>query len=155
MTSWLDPTRIVATCPRGCAPTLEKELRALGWPGARAVGEDAAEVEGNLADAMRMNLRSRVAGRVLFEVAAFEAETADDLYEGVRELPWEEWIGLDYPMHWRVGGRGPDDARFAALRCKDGVADRMRAKLGRRPDASPGERGAACLSAHWEEGGAT
>jgi putative N6-adenine-specific DNA methylase len=135
---------------------LEKEARAVGFEGASAVGAEAVELEGDLADAMRLNLWSRVAGRVLFEVAAFEARTPDELYEGVAELPWEDWLRVDRPMHWRGSARGVEcDVRYALLRCKDAVADRFMARRGRRPNATPDPEGAACMALRWEEGGAT
>ena len=156
MTDWSEKTRIVMTCNRGCAGALAKEARGLGFGGAAEAGPEAVELEGDLADAMRLNLWSRVAGRVLFEVAAFEAWTPDELYEGVAELPWEDWLRLDRPMHWRGSARGVGcDARYALLRCKDAVADRFTARRGRRPDATPNPDGAACMALRWEDGGAT
>lgn len=156
MMDWNEKTRIVLTCCRGCAGALAREVRGLGFDGVAEDGPEAVSVEGDLADAMRLNLWSRTAGRVLFEVAAFEAETPDELYEGVSELPWEDWLRLDRPMHWRGSARGVEcDARYALLRCKDAVADRFTARRGRRPDATPDPDGAACLALRWEDGGAT
>lgn len=153
---WTEKTRIAVTCNRGCAGALAKEARELGYGGAAEAGPEVVELEGDLTDAMRLNLWSRVAGRVLFEVAAFEAGTPDELYEGVAELPWEDWLRPDRPMHWRGSARGVAcDVRYALLRCKDAVADRFRARRGRRPDATPDPGGAACMALRWEDGGAT
>jgi len=155
VTDWSEKTRIVLPCNRGCAGALAKEVRALGFAGAAPAGNDAVELDGDLTDAMRLNLWSRVAGRVLFEVAAFGAETPDELYEGVAALPWEEWLRLDRPFHWRGTASGVRcDARYALLRCKDAVADRFFSRRGRRPDSSASPEGAACLSLRWVDGGA-
>lgn len=40
----------------------------------------------------RANLRSRFAERILLELGRFPARTFDELFEGVRALPWERFI---------------------------------------------------------------
>lgn len=91
---WSDKTWIVATCGRGCAGALQGELCALGFE-PQEVSPTAVGVEGNLQEAMRLNLWLRTANRVLFEVAGFEIDSADDLYAAARELPWEMWLRGD------------------------------------------------------------
>lgn len=149
---WGEKTRIVLTCGRGCAGAVAKELAGLGYAAETAEDGSAAETEGNLRDAMRLNLWSRTANRVLFEVGAFEAGDAEELYEGVAGLPWELWLRDDTPIHWRGAARaeGLRDGRYALLKCKDAVADRFREKRGRRPDASKNPAGASCLSLQWD-----
>ena len=149
---WGEKTRIVLTCGRGCAGAVAKELAGLGYAAETAEDGSAAETEGNLRDAMRLNLWSRTANRVLFEVGAFEAGDAEELYEGVAGLPWELWLRDDTPIHWRGAARaeGLRDGRYALLKCKDAVADRFREKRGRRPDASKSPAGASCLSLQWD-----
>lgn len=149
---WGEKTRIVLTCGRGCAGAVAKELAGLGYAAETAEDGSAAETEGNLRDAMRLNLWSRTANRVLFEVGAFDAGDAEELYEGVAGLPWELWLRDDTPIHWRGAARaeGLRDGRYALLKCKDAVADRFREKRGRRPDASKSPAGASCLSLQWD-----
>jgi putative N6-adenine-specific DNA methylase len=149
---WGEKTRIVLTCGRGCAGAVVKELARLGYSAETAEDGSAAETEGNLRGAMRMNLWLRTANRVLFEVGAFEAGDAEELYEGVAGLPWELWLRDDVPIHWRGAARaeGLRDSRYALLKCKDAVADRFREKRGRRPDASKSPAGASCLSLQWD-----
>lgn len=153
---WDGTTKIVLTCGRGCAGALAKEAAGLGYNVESSEGaeDSAVEVEGNLRDAMRLNLWLRTANRVLFEVAAFETEDAEELYEGVAGLPWELWLRDDTPIHWRGAARaeGLRDGRYALLKCKDAVADRFRAKRGHRPDASKSPAGASCLSLQWFDG---
>ena len=87
--NWTEKTWIVATCGRGCADVLKAELKTLGYE-PQDVSATSVGLEGDLRDAMRLNLWLRSANRVLFEVAGFEIDSADDLYEAVRSLPWEE-----------------------------------------------------------------
>ena len=149
---WSEKTWIVATCGRGGAGVLEGELRALGYE-PQAVSATAVGVEGDLRDAMRLNLWLRSANRVLFEVAGFEIDSPDDLHAVVRDLPWEEWLRPDVPFHVHGTARHETirDSRFAVLRCKDAIADRFVDATGARPDSSATPEGAACVALHWQE----
>lgn len=145
---------LLITCPRGLAPFLRAEVEALGLGPVR---ERPAGVEcaGTLADAPRLNLFLRTGHRVLVRLADFRAATTDALYAGVRDLPWETHFDPDGRFFVNGSARHPclRDPRFALLRAKDAVADRMRMKCGRRPDSGPGEEGAAGLFVHWSENG--
>jgi 23S rRNA G2445 N2-methylase RlmL len=84
-------------------------------------------------------LWSRVAMRVLVELAAFKAGNADDLYHGVRGVRWTEH--LDQKTTFAVSASVQDNASlrhsgFVALKVKDAVADALRDELGARPDVS-------------------
>ena len=41
----------------------------------------------------RANIRSRFAERIQILVGSFEAHTFEELFQGVKALPWEQWIG--------------------------------------------------------------
>ncbi|MDY0144709.1 MAG: class I SAM-dependent RNA methyltransferase [Kiritimatiellia bacterium] len=150
--AWSEKTWIVATCGRGCTGALKGELRALGFD-PQEVSPTAVGVEGNLQDAMRLNLWLRTANRVLFEVAGFEIDSADDLYAAARELPWEMWLRGDVPFH--IHGVAQHDSirdpRFALLRCKDAIADRFVDRTGARPNSTSTPDGAACVALYWKE----
>ena len=144
---WTEKTWIVATCGRGCADVLKAELRALGYA-PQDVSATSVGLEGDLRDAMRLNLWLRSANRVLFEVAGFEIDSADDLYEAVRTLPWEDWLRRDVPFHVHGVAQHETirDPRFAVLRCKDAIADRFVEATGARPDSTAAAEGAACVA---------
>lgn len=149
---WSEKTGIVATCGRGCAEALKGELRVLGYE-PQDVSPTAVGLEGNLRDAMRLNLWLRTANRILFEVAGFEIDSAGELYEAVRELPWEEWLRGDVPFHVHGVAQHESirDPRFAVLRCKDAVADRFVARTGARPDSTATPAGAAGVALYWKQ----
>lgn len=157
---WTSPTRLVVTTSRGCEQALATELRTLGLaplpPSDPEVpARDAVALDGDLTTAMRINLWSRTAHRVLFELAAFEAFSPDELYAQVAELPWDLYLRPDRPFRWTASVADIPalrDPRFALLRCKDAVADRFVDRLGRRPDAQGTPDGAACLHLHWHDG---
>ena len=41
----------------------------------------------------RANIRCRYAERILINMGSFEAHSFEDLFQGVKNLPWENWIG--------------------------------------------------------------
>lgn len=43
----------------------------------------------------RANIGSRYSERVEILLARFEARSFEELFQGVRALPWEDWIGSD------------------------------------------------------------
>ena len=73
-----------------------RELRALGIDARGEVG--GARFTATPADAFRANLYLRTADRVLLCVGRFPARSFEELFEGVRALPWEDFL--------------PPDARF-------------------------------------------
>ncbi len=146
---------LIVTCGRGAAPMLAQELAALGFA-ARAVDDTAWRVPGALAEAMRLNLCLRSAQRVLLPVARVAARTPDELYAGLASEPWENLLHPDgyFSITTGVDMPGIRDPRFAALRAKDAIADRMVKACGKRPD-SGGDRNQSVLHLHWRENEAT
>jgi putative N6-adenine-specific DNA methylase len=126
------------TCAKGTEGALRKELVALRI---RAPRGDTGGVSfaGSFEDGMKVCLWSRVAMRVLLEVAAFPAPHADALYAGARAVPWTDH--LDTGTTFAVSASVQDNpslrhSGFAALKVKDAVADALRDALGARPDVS-------------------
>ena len=80
----------------------------------------------------RVNICSRFAERVQILVGSFEARTFEELFQGTKALPWEEWIGsLDaFP----VKGYSINSALFSTRDCqaiiKKAVVERMKSKYG-------------------------
>lgn len=90
-----------------------------------------------LADfAMRLNLESRLAQRVLWRVASRVYRHEDDIYQLARTVNWSEWITPRNTIRVDVTSRRShlQSLNFAALRVKDAVCDDMRDRFGERPD---------------------
>jgi len=140
---------MLTTCARGIAPVLEGELQSLGFPVLRSEPM-AVETRGSLADAMLLNLYLRTCQRVLLQLAEFVAVSSDDLYRGASEFAWEEILLPDEPLSLRGSISAPAirDPRFAVLKCKDAIVDRLRSKLGKRPNTGSDTSGAAVF-VHW------
>ena len=150
MTIWEKKSRIVITCAKEIPPYLGKEVLSLGLP---VVSEGVADIEteGTMHDAMRLNLFLRTGQRVLFLLESFEAEWPDQLYQELLQIPWEEIIPADGYLSVTSSVETPNikDSRFANLKCKDAIVDRMNEELGRRPDSGPG-RDKSVIHLYWK-----
>lgn len=139
------------TCPRGLAEILADEIRTLGLP-VEGIGESAVETRGGLPEARRLNLWLRTGHRVLLRLGGFPARSPDDLLRGASALPWEDW----FDPYGRFTVRGEalttavTDSRYALLKLKDAIADRMRERCGRRPDSGSDPRDAAAAFLWWQ-----
>jgi putative N6-adenine-specific DNA methylase len=85
---------LIATTAFGLEKIVKNEVKALGFESIR-VTEGRVEFDAQLSDIPRANLWLRSADRVLLKMGEFEARTFDELFEGVRALPWENWITRD------------------------------------------------------------
>lgn len=84
----------VATCLFGLESLLGEEIDALGYKRLETI-DGRVRFEGDEHAAARCNIWLRTAERLFIEVGRTPAYTFDDLYEGVRAMPWEEYIGKD------------------------------------------------------------
>ena len=75
-------------CLFGLEGLVGNELRHMG---AEDVSPENGRVyfRGTEADIARVNLRSRFGERLLLVLGRFEARSFDELFEGVKALPWE------------------------------------------------------------------
>ena len=126
--------RLFATAAKGTEPALRDELRELRLRGVRA-DRGGVHFEGDRIDAVRACLWSRVAARVLLEVASFEAGDAAALYEGVRAVDWTEWMTARTTLAVRATCRSSrlTHSQFIAQKTKDAIVDALRDRLGARP----------------------
>ena len=149
--TFLRNATIRVTGPRGGAELLAEEIQALGL-GVSGIQADAVELQGTLADCMRLNLFLRAASRVFFRLGAFSADSPDTLYRQVREIAWEEVLtpATPFSVHGFVRHPSIKDSRFANLKVKDAVADRFAARFGRRPNSGP-DRSRFVVFLHWEK----
>ena len=132
--------KILITCAKGIPPFLKEELLKLGFP---VLSETLAgiETEGTIDDTMRLNLHLRTGHRVLFLLREFIAADADALYLAVSEIVWEDYIDEDgyFSVTSSVDNPTIRDSRYANVKCKDAIADRIKEKRGKRPDSGPAQ----------------
>ena len=79
-------------CAAGVEALLADEVMRL-MPDARVEAvRGGVSLDGGIADVMRLNLESRLAQRVLIEVAHGAYRNEDDLYALARGVDWRLWI---------------------------------------------------------------
>jgi 23S rRNA G2445 N2-methylase RlmL len=149
MSFWARKSRIVITCAKGVPPFLKQELLSLGFS-VLSAGMAEVETEGTMEDALRLNLLIRTGQRVLFLLESFNVKTPDELYKRVSRINWEDYIPEDgyFSVTSSVHNPTIKDSRFANVKCKDAVVDRIKEKRGRRPDTGP-ERDRIVVHLYW------
>jgi 23S rRNA G2445 N2-methylase RlmL len=141
---------ILITCAKGITPFLKQELLDLGFTvSAETVAGIATE--GSLDDTLRLNLWLRTGHRVLFLLREFTAHDADALYRQVSKITWEDYIAEDgyVCVTSSVDNPGIRDSRYANVKCKDAIVDRIREKHGRRPDSGP-DQDRVVVNLYWK-----
>jgi len=132
---------VFVTALRGTEVALRDELRELGFRGARADrgGARVPALGGReLEVAFQICLGTRIGVRVLVPVGDFQATTPEALYEGVAAIEWERWLDAKTTLAVSSVSRDSElgHERFVALKSKDAIVDRLRDRLGARPDVN-------------------
>ncbi len=130
------PDFLFVTCANGSEELLAEEcIRIVGANQGVVAGRGGVMVDESVENAMRLNLRSRIAQRVLWPMVDGDYRDEHDLYDLGRRINWSEWITPDETIRVDVTAqRSPlQSLNFAALRIKDAVCDVMREMAGARP----------------------
>ncbi len=129
-----------ATCPRGLEAVLAQELATLGAQDTQPADAGVA-FQGDFVSAMRANLESRIASRILWQVGTGAYRTEQHLYDAARDLPWSRWMRVEQTFRVETGAnRCPlKSLDFVTLRVKDALCDQFRDKTGRRPSVDTRE----------------
>lgn len=90
MNTW----ELVAPCHFGLEAVTKREIYDLGYEITR-VEDGRVTFAGDAEAICRANIHLRSAERVLLQVGRFTATTFDELFEGIRALPWEDYIPKD------------------------------------------------------------
>jgi len=116
-------------CLFGLEGLCADELKRLGMTDVRAENGHVG-FSGGLADIARANINLRTGERVLLTAGVTNADSFDMLFEGVRAMPWEEFIPADgaFPVKGHSLGSKlhsiPDCQRII----KKAIAERLKAK---------------------------
>ena len=91
---------LYATATFGVESVVARELTHLGYSDT-ATEDGHIHFSGTVEDICRTNLWLRTAGRVFLQIGRFTAFTFDQLFEGVKALPWEEWLpeNAEFPVN--------------------------------------------------------
>ncbi|MNO13571.1 Ribosomal RNA large subunit methyltransferase L [compost metagenome] len=93
---------LIATAPMGLEAVVARELKELGYTDT-VVENGRVNFKGDLIDICKCNLWLRTSDRILIKMGEFKAVTFDDLFEGTKALPWQEWIPIhgEFPVEGR------------------------------------------------------
>jgi 23S rRNA (guanine2445-N2)-methyltransferase / 23S rRNA (guanine2069-N7)-methyltransferase len=91
---------------------------------------------GGLGVGYRACLHSRLANRIILQLSEFAASSADDLYDGIANLPWCDHLAPSSTLAIDFSGRSEDirNTQFGAQRCKDAIVDVFRSRGLSRPN---------------------
>jgi 23S rRNA G2445 N2-methylase RlmL len=143
--------RILITCSKGIPPFLKEEVLTLGFP-VLEVSSASVTTEGKMDDVLRLNMFIKTGQRVLYLLKECEARNPDELYREVHSIEWEDYIDKDGYICVTSSVENPSirDSRYANLKCKDAIVDRMIETCGRRPD-SGSERDRTVIFLYWKD----
>ena len=137
----MNQLQLFLPCAAGVEDYLAAEVHGLTG----LMGEDLLTRRGGVLvraswrDAMRLNLHSRLAQRVLVQLSYTEYRNEQDLYRAASEVAWEIWFTPKQSIKVEVTAQHSplNSLNFAALKIKDAVCDRFRDKAnGVRPDVN-------------------
>lgn len=88
---------LIAPCHFGLEAVLKREITDIGLEIVE-VSDGRVTFKGDVSAIAKANIFIRTAERILIKVGSFHAETFDELFEGTKALPWDEFL--------------PDDGKF-------------------------------------------
>jgi putative N6-adenine-specific DNA methylase len=84
----------IVPCHFGLEAVLKKEITELGYE-ILSVEDGRVTFAGDAQALCRANIFLRSGERVLIKIGSFHAETFEELFQGTKALPWEEYIPKD------------------------------------------------------------
>ena len=121
----------VIPCLLGVESVIAEEMRSLGAE--NVVAENGRVLfSGDESILARANICSRYSERIQILVGTFEARSFEELFQGTKNLPWEQWIGK--ADAFPVKGYSINSALFSVSDCqsiiKKAVVERLKSKYG-------------------------
>jgi putative N6-adenine-specific DNA methylase len=126
--------RFFAPCPRGLEEVLSDELAALGAEHI-SITDGGVGFSGVFELGQRACLWSRVASRVLWQVADGEYRVEDDIYRLARTVDWPHMFASHHTIRVETNAiRSPlKSLDFVTLKVKDAIVDKFRVAMNSRP----------------------
>lgn len=123
-----------ATCPRGLEALLVRELKTSGAKSIKQTDGGVAFL-GDASVCYHINLHSRIATRVLWQVAKGKYSSEEDLFDATYKVNWPNWFNVRHDFMVKVTGvKCPlKSLEFATLKIKDAICDKFRQAVGSRP----------------------
>lgn len=126
--------RLIAKTFHGLEEVLFKELEQLGAEEIRVL-KRAVSFVGDKALLYKANLHLRTATRVILPIHKFSAKDTDELYKGIQEIDWSEYISPKdtIAIDSTISSEDFKHSQFVTYRVKDAIVDQFFYKTGDRP----------------------
>lgn len=123
--------KLMATAAMGLESIVASEIKDLGYECRTENGK--VYFEGDEEAIARTNMWLRVGDRVRLIVGEFKAYTFDELFEGTKALPWEQFLPVD--AAFPVAGKSVKSKLFSVPDCqaivKKAIVERLKDAYGR------------------------
>ena len=125
---------LIAKTFQGLEEVLAKELTELGADDIQ-IGRRMVSFTGDKRMMYRANFCLRTAVRILKPIKHFKANTADEVYENIKSIAWENYLDntKSFAVDAVVFSNEFRHSKFVAYKVKDAIVDYFRDKTGERP----------------------
>lgn len=128
---------LIAKTFMGLEPILAKELTELGANNVE-IGRRMVSFTGSKELMYRANFQLHTAIRILKPIKHFNATTADEVYDAVKSVDWNDYLDVKktFAVDSVVFSEEFRHSKFVAYKVKDAIADQFRESTGMRPNVS-------------------
>ena len=126
---------MIAKTFQGLEEVLAQELTELGADEVE-IGRRMVSFKGDKEMLYRANFCLRTAVRILKPIRHFSAQDADQVYETVKSIRWEDYLDTDktFAVDAVVFSEEFRHSKFVSYKVKDAIVDYFREKTGNRPN---------------------
>ena len=125
---------MIAKTFQGLEEILAEELTALGANDIQ-IGRRMVSFTGDKRMMYKANFCLRTAIRILKPIKNFTAKDADEVYNQIQAIPWEEYLNVNktFAIDAVVFSDEFRHSKFVSYKVKDAIVDYFRDKTGKRP----------------------
>ena len=125
---------MIAKTFQGLEEILAEELTALGANDIQ-IGRRMVSFTGDKRMMYKANFCLRTAIRILKPIKNFTAKDADEVYNQIQTIPWEEYLDVNktFAIDAVVFSEEFRHSKFVSYKVKDAIVDYFREKTGKRP----------------------
>ncbi|MBW1749984.1 MAG: 23S rRNA (guanine(2445)-N(2))/(guanine(2069)-N(7))-methyltransferase, partial [Deltaproteobacteria bacterium] len=130
------PLHFVATCGAGLEKLVKEEVLSFGGKDPKTTPGAVSWQATNLESAYRACLWSWFSSRILLQLAQFEADTPEKLYEETGQIDWSKHFSdhTTFAVYCTLVKAELSHSHYASLKIKDAVVDQFRNRTGKRPN---------------------
>lgn len=130
----METFEIIAKTFQGLEEVLAQELTVLGANDIQ-IGRRMVSFSGDKEMLYKANFCLRTAIRILKPIKQFTAKDADEVYEQIKSIHWEDYLDIDktFAVDAVVFSEEFRHSKFVSYKVKDAIVDYFREKMGKRP----------------------